>query len=103
MHLKSGDEVIVIAGSDRGKRGRVRSVDQARGRVIVEGVNIVKRHQKAAGVGRPGGIIEKEASLDASNVMLSTKGEGKPTRIKREMSESGKRVRLSKRSGEVLD
>jgi len=70
MHVKTGDEVLIIAGKDRGKRGKVNSVDPNAGRVVVEGINIIKRHTKARGIGKPAGIIERAAPLSASNVML---------------------------------
>jgi large subunit ribosomal protein L24 len=70
MHVKRGDEVLIITGKDRGKRGKIKESRPKEGRVVVEGLNIVKRHTKARGPGKPGGIIEKEAPLDSSNVML---------------------------------
>jgi large subunit ribosomal protein L24 len=70
MHVKSGDEVLIITGKDKGKRGKIKQALPKDGRVVVEGLNIVKRHMKARGPGKPGGIIEMEAPLDASNVML---------------------------------
>jgi large subunit ribosomal protein L24 len=70
MHVKSGDEVLVITGKDRGKRGKIRQALPREERVVVEGLNIIKRHTKARGPGRPGGIIEREAPLHVSNVML---------------------------------
>jgi large subunit ribosomal protein L24 len=106
--VKTGDEVIVIAGKDRGKRGKVQRVDPEHGRVYVEGLNIVKRHQKprqVAGAQRDeqvGGVIEKPGPIHASNVMLVDPKDGKPTRIGVEL-EGGKRYRVAKRSGTRLD
>lgn len=70
MHVKTGDEVLIIAGKDKGQRGKIKRTIPREGRVVVEGQNIVKRHMKPRGPGKPGGIIEMEAPLDASNVML---------------------------------
>lgn len=70
MHVKTGDEVLIIAGKDKGQRGKIKRTIPREGRVVVEGRNIVKRHTKPRGPGKPGGIIEMEAPLDASNVML---------------------------------
>lgn len=70
MHVKTGDEVLVITGKDKGKRGKIKEALPRNGRVVVEGLNMIKRHMKARGPGKPGGIIEQEAALDSSNVML---------------------------------
>lgn len=70
MHVKKGDEVLVIAGKDKGKRGKIKEALPREGRVIVEGINIVKRHMKPRGPRKPGGIIDMEAPLHASNVMV---------------------------------
>jgi large subunit ribosomal protein L24 len=106
--LKSGDDVIVIGGKDRGKRGKVLRVERKHDRVFVEGLNIVKRHQRprqVAGTQRSeqvGGVIEKEGPIHVSNVMLVDPKDGKPTRIGIEIEE-GKRYRVAKRSGTRLD
>ncbi len=106
--IKTDDEVIVIGGKDRGKRGKVLRVEPKRNRVYVEGLNIVKRHQRprqVAGAQRAeqvGGVIEKEGSIHISNVMLVDPRDGKPTRIGIEV-EDGKRLRIAKRSGSRLD
>jgi large subunit ribosomal protein L24 len=106
--IKSGDEVIVIGGKDRGKRGKVLRVDPRKGRLYVEGLNIIKRHQKpqqVAGATRPeqvGGVIEKEGPIHVSNVMLADPKDGKPTRLGVEI-EDGKRYRIAKRSGTRID
>src|SRR6266700_3546959 len=102
--VKTGDQVIVIGGKDRGKRGRVLRVEPGKDRLYVEGLNIVKRHQKprqVAGAQRSeqvGGVIEKEGPIHISNVMLVDPKEGKPTRIGIEI-EDGKRFRIARRSG----
>ena len=106
--LKQGDEVVVVGGKDRGKRGRVLRVEPKKDRVYVEGLNIVKRHQRpqqVAGAQRAeqvGGVIEKEGPIHLSNVMLVDPKDGKPTRIGIEI-EDGKRLRVAKRSGARLD
>jgi large subunit ribosomal protein L24 len=103
--VRRGDEVIVISGKDRGKRGKVLRVEPKKERVFVEGLNIVKRHQRptqtAAGQ-QAGGVIEREGPIHVSNVMLIDPKDGKPTRIGVEI-EDGKRLRVSKRSGARLD
>jgi len=106
--IKTGDEVIVIGGKDRGKRGRVLRVETRRDRLYVEGLNIVKRHQKprqVAGAQRAeevGGVIEKPGPIHVSNVMLVDPRDGKPTRIGVEI-EDGKRYRIARRSGTRID
>ena len=83
IHVKTDDSVIVIAGKDRGKTGKVVKADPTGGRVFVAGVNMVKKHQKARGQNKPAGIIEREGSIDASNVMIVCPKCGKPTRVGR--------------------
>src|SRR4051794_38253475 len=86
MHVTKGDMVVVIAGDDKGKRGRVLRAIPDRGRVIVEGVNIVKRHRKATQQGEESGIIQKAAAIHASNVMLIDPKQDRPTRIRRKVT-----------------
>jgi len=106
--LKSGDEVIVIGGKDRGKRGRILRVDPKHQRVYIEGLNMVKRHQKprqVAGAQRAeqvGGVIEREGPIHVSNVMLADPKEATPTRVGVEVHE-GRRLRIARRSGTRLD
>jgi large subunit ribosomal protein L24 len=106
--IKADDEVLVIGGKDRGKRGKVLRVEPKQHRVYVQGLNIVKRHQRpqqVAGAQRAeqvGGVIEKEGPIHISNVMLLDPKDGKPTRIGTEV-EDGKRYRVSRRSGTRLD
>ena len=108
VRVKSGDEVIVVGGKDRGKRGKVLRVERKQHRVYVEGLNIVKRHQRprqVAGAQRAeqvGGVIEKEGPIHLSNVMLVDPRDGKPTRVGTEVDD-GKRYRIAKRSGTRLD
>ena len=106
--LKQGDEVIVIGGKDRGKRGRILRVEPKKDRVFVEGLNMVKRHQRPRQVGGAqraetvGGVIEKEGPIHVSNVMVADPGDNKPTRVKIKLHE-GKRFRIARRSGTRLD
>ncbi|VAX14028.1 LSU ribosomal protein L24p (L26e) [hydrothermal vent metagenome] len=102
--IKKGDDVIVIAGKDKGKRGTVTRVVTDSARVFVENVNVVKKHQKpnpAAGV--PGGIIEKEMPLDVSNIAIFNPATGKADRLGFKFLEDGRKVRFFKSNGEVLD
>ena len=103
--IRRDDEVMVIGGKDRGKRGKVLRVEPKKDRVYVEGLNIVKRHQRptqtAAGQ-QAGGVIEREGPIHISNVMLIDPKDGKPTRVGIEF-EDGKRLRVAKRSGARLD
>ena len=98
--IKKGDTVKVIAGKDVGAEGKVLSVDRKSGRLIVEGVNMVKKHTKPSMANQNGGIIEQEAPIDASNVMYVHKG--KPTRIGFKV-DGDKKVRIAKSTGEVID
>jgi large subunit ribosomal protein L24 len=108
LRIRSDDEVIVISGKDRGKRGKVLRVEPKKDRVYVEGLNIVKRHQRprqVAGAQRAetvGGVIEREGPIHMSNVMLIDPKDGNPTRVGIEI-EDGKRYRVAKRSGTRLD
>lgn len=102
MRIKTGDNVLVIAGKDKGTEGMVKHVFPKRDRVLVEGVNIVKKHQKPSQANPQGGIVEEEAPIHVSNVQLVDPKTGKPTRIGIK-EEDGKRVRYAKQSGEVLD
>jgi large subunit ribosomal protein L24 len=80
MHVKTGDEVLIIAGKDKGRKGKIKRSVPKEGRVVVEGLNIVKRHTKPRGPGKPGGIIEMEAPLQISNVMLICPSCGRASR-----------------------
>jgi large subunit ribosomal protein L24 len=103
--IKTDDEVIVIGGKDRGKKGKVLRVDPKKDKVYVEGLNIVKRHQRpqqTAGGQTAGGVIEREGPIHNSNVMLVDPKDGKPTRVGIEVVD-GKRLRVAKRSGQRLD
>jgi len=103
--IKKGDQVIVMAGRDSGKRGRVLEVRPLEGKVKVEGVAVVKRHQRAnPASNRGGGIIEKEALIDISNVQLIDPGTGKATRVRYDVGADGKsKTRIASGSGQALD
>jgi large subunit ribosomal protein L24 len=101
--IRQGDEVIVITGKDKGRRGNVTRVF-GDGRVLVENVNIAKKHQRGnPNAGVPGGIIEKEMPLDVSNIMLFNPATGKGDRVGFKQLEDGRKVRYFKSNGEVLD
>jgi large subunit ribosomal protein L24 len=105
MRLRTDDEVIVISGKDKGKTGKIIRVDRARERVYVEGLNIVKRHQRP-NPGRPNapvGVIEREGPIHVSNVALLDPQERKPTRVGTRRTEQGTRLRVAKRSGTEID
>ncbi|GMA50451.1 50S ribosomal protein L24 [Alicyclobacillus contaminans] len=103
LHVKKGDKVVVIAGKDKSKTGTVLAVFPKEQRVLVEGVNIVKRHTKPNPANPEGGIIEKEAPIHVSNVLHVDPKTGEPTRIGRKVLEDGTKVRYAKKSGEVID
>lgn len=103
MRIRKSDLVRVMSGNDRGKEGKVLKVFPASNRIIVEKVNLIKRHTKARRDIPQGGIIEKEGPIEASNVMLVCPNTGKPTRIGKEILADGSRARVSKRSGEMLN
>lgn len=100
LHVKTGDIVVVISGKDKGKQGKIQKAFPATGRVVVEGVAIVKRHQKPRGQGMPGGIVSKEAAISSSKVMLVCPACKEPTRIGHtflEIDGKTKKVRICKR------
>jgi large subunit ribosomal protein L24 len=103
MKIKKNDNVLVIAGKDRGKTGKVRLVLGDKDRILVDGVNMTKKHSRARGQVRQAGIIEREASITASNVMLLCSKCGKPARVGKKLLADGKRVRVCKSCGEVID
>ena len=102
-HVRKGDTVVVIAGKERGKRGKVLRVIPEKGRVIVERINMIKKHQRPTQKLRQGGIIEREGSLHISNVMLLDPRNDKPTRVGVRALSDGKKVRLARKSGEMID
>jgi large subunit ribosomal protein L24 len=99
--VKKGDEVIVLAGKDKGKKGKIVKMITDRERVVVEGVNMIKRNQKATAKDA-GGIVAKEASLHVSNVALLDPKSGKATRVGYKISEDGTKTRVARRSGEAV-
>ncbi len=102
LHIKKGDNVMVIAGNDRGKQGRVLEIIVEKQRAIVEGVNLVKKHTRPNADNPKGGIIEQEAPVHISNLKVID-SKGNPTRVGRKKDEkTGKTVRYSKKSGEVI-
>ena len=102
MNFKTGDKVVVIAGKDKGKEGLIKKILKADNKVVVEGVNVVKKHIKPAG-GNAGSIEEIEAPIHASNVMIVDPKTKKRTRIGHTVDKKGKKIRISKKSNESLD
>jgi large subunit ribosomal protein L24 len=105
MKIRKGDRVVVMAGKDRTARGKVIKADPARNRVLVEGVNVVKRHEKVRPTergGQRGGITEREAWIDASNVQPISPDDDKPTRVAYRIDGDGKKVRVCARTGAEL-
>lgn len=100
--IKKGDKVIVLSGKDKGRQGQVLKALPAEDRVVVQGINMVKRHQKPMQT-NPGGIVEKEASVHVSNLAHVDPKDGKATRVGFKILEDGRKVRFAKRSGEVID
>lgn len=103
MRVKTGDKVIVIAGRDKTKTGRILKVIPAEERVVVEGVNVVKRHTKPNMANPDGGIVEKEAPIHVSNVAIVDPKTGGATRVGYKFLDDGKKVRYAKKSGETID
>lgn len=103
QRVKQGDSVVVVAGKDKGQRGRVLRVVPAADRVVVEGVNVRTKHVKPTQQNPQGGRIKKEASIHISNVMLADPETGVPTRVRIKTLETGQRVRVAVKSGEQID
>lgn len=102
--IRKSDQVVIIAGRDKGKRGRVLEVLPTKGKVKVEGAGMIKKHQRAnTQNNRGGGIIEKEAYIDISNVQLIDPDSGKPTRVRYEVQNDGTKTRVAARSGQGLE
>ena len=102
LHIKKGDTVYVNAGESKGQQGRVLEILKKKNRSIVEGVNLISKHQKPNAAHPQGGIIKQEAGIHISNLMLVDPKTGKPTRIGRKKNEEGKLVRYAKKSGEEI-
>lgn len=103
LHVKKGDKVVVIAGKDKKKTGRVLMVLPKENRVVIEGVNVVKRHTKPNPQSPEGGIVEKEAPIHVSNVALADPKTGEPTRVGFKVLQDGTKVRYAKKSGETIE
>ena len=106
--IRKGDTVVVITGSDKGKRGEVLSVFPKADRAVVQGVNVAKKHVKPQGMGKPGGIIEQEATIHLSNLALIDPKSGKPTRVgfrvlDPDASGRGRKVRVARATGDVIE
>lgn len=102
LHVKTGDTVYVISGKDKGKTGKVLRVFTKKGKILVEGVNIVTKHIKPTQMNPQGGVVKKPSPIFSSKVMLYDEKAGKPTRVGKKVLEDGTKVRVSKVSGEVL-
>ncbi len=102
MKIKKGDNVVVISGRDKGKAGEVLRVLPTERRLIVQGVHVARRHTKPR-MGDPGGIVEKELTIHVSNVAHVDPQSGKPTRIGYKTLDDGRKVRIARRSGEMID
>ena len=102
FRLRKGDDVVVISGRDKGKTGSILRVIPSEDRVIVDGINMVKRHTRPSQA-QPGGIVDKEAPIHISNVALADPKDGSATRVGYKFLEDGRKVRLAKQSGEVID
>jgi len=103
IQIKKDDKVKIIAGKDKGKIGKVLKVDRKKNRLLIEKINMIKRHSRPSAKNKQGGIIEGEAPLTVSNVMIMCNKCVKPTRIKMKRLEDGKKIRLCIRCGEAMD
>ena len=100
--IKKGDKVVVLTGRDKGRNGEVVQVMPTEGRAVVRGVNLVKRHTRQSGT-QEGGIISKEAPIQLSNIAIADPKDGKPTRVGFKVLDDGRKVRVAKRSGDLID
>lgn len=101
--IRKGDQVQIISGDEKGRRGEVMRVLPKEGRAIVQGLRLVSRHQKPRGVGQPGGIVEQEAPVHISKLALVDPKTDQPTRVGFRRSEDGRKIRFARKSGEVID
>ena len=102
-HIKKNDIVVVIAGKEKGKKGKVLKVFHEKGRAIIEGLNLIKRHTRPSQRNRQGGIVEREAPIAVSNLLLFDPKLDKPVRTGKKVLEDGRKVRVSRKTEEVLD
>ncbi len=100
--IRKGDEVVVLTGKDKGRKGNVLRVIPKEGRAIVQGINMVKRHTRQSAT-QEAGIISKEAAIQLSNIAIADPKDGKPTRVGFKSADDGRKVRFAKRSGEMID
>ncbi len=101
--IRKGDRVLVISGADKGKRGDVLRVMPKEDRAVVQGVRMAKHHRKPTGLGQPGGIIEQEAAIHLSNLMLLDPKNDQPTRVGFRVLEDGRKVRVARKTGQVIE
>ncbi len=101
--IRKGDRVLVISGADKGKRGDVLRVMPKEDRAVVQGVRMAKHHRKQTGIGQPGGIIEQEAAIHLSNLMLLDPKNDQPTRVGFRVLEDGRKVRVARKTGQVIE
>ena len=101
--IRKGDTVLVVSGADKGRRGAVLQIFPKDERAVVQGVRIAKRHTKAAGMGQPGGIIEKEATIHLSNLKLVDPISDNPTKVGFRVLDDGRKVRVAKATGQVIE
>ena len=101
--IRKGDRVLVIAGSDKGKRGEVLQVMPKDDRAVVQGVRVAKHHRKPTGLGQPGGIVTQEAPIHLSNLMLVDPKTDQPTRVGFRVLEDGRKVRVARKTGQVIE
>lgn len=103
LGIKKNDTVLIIRGDEKGKKGRVKAVQMEKNRLLVESINMIKKHMKPSKKQTQGGIIEKEAPIHRSNVMLLCSKCNKPTRISHNILENGNKIRVCKKCGEVIE
>lgn len=103
LRLKKGDVVVVVSGNDRGKKGKILSIDKKHGKIIIEGVHMIKKHMRPRKQGDQGGIIEKEAAVNLSNVKLVCPKCGEATRVQKSSLDKKKSVRVCNKCGEFID
>ena len=102
LKIKKGDRVVVLTGRDKGKRGEVLQVIPVENRAVVQGINVVRRHQKQSPQ-QEGGIVSKEAPIHISNIAVEDPSDGSPSRVGYKITDDGRKVRFAKRSGEAID